>query len=73
MRRLAFPMVVLCLMVAGVFWFGGETSSATLVSDDPAKVGKLGPLIPFHKDAIHASLVLTKKSPKLRCSLARAP
>jgi hypothetical protein len=35
---------------------------------DPSKVGKLGPLIPFHKDAIHAALVWTgpkRKTPKV--------
>lgn len=67
MRRLIFPMVALFLVVAGVFWIGvgSGTSSATLLSDDPAEVGELGPLIPFHKDAIHASLVLTKEGPKI--------
>jgi Domain of unknown function (DUF1929) len=53
--------VWLLLGMAGV-----EIAAASHTSTDPATVGELGPLIPFHKDAIHAALLWTKKtSPKV--------
>jgi hypothetical protein len=45
---------------------GGKIAAASHTSTDPATVGELGPLIPFHKDAIHAALLWTKDtSPKI--------
>jgi hypothetical protein len=37
----------------------GPETSGLLSHKHPSKVGRLGPLIPFHKDAIHAALVWT--------------
>jgi hypothetical protein len=52
---------LLLLVMAGV---GIAVASHT--ATDPATVGELGPLIPFHKDAIHASLVWTEaRSPRI--------
>jgi hypothetical protein len=51
----------LLLGIAGV-----DIAAASHTSTDPAAVGELGPLIPFHKDAIHAALLWTKEtSPKI--------
>ena len=45
---------------------GVDIAAASHTSTDPAAVGELGPLIPFHKDAIHAALLWTKEtSPKI--------
>jgi hypothetical protein len=53
--------VWLLLGMAGV-----KIAAASHTSTDPATVGELGPLIPFHKDAIHAALLWTKEtSPKI--------
>ncbi len=42
-------------------------------SNDPAEVGQLGPLIPFHKDAIYAFLAWTEEtSPKIYFSMRPA-
>ena len=44
-------------------WFlclgGGTAEAFHPVPNNPAAVGEIGPLIPFHKDAIHAVLVWT--------------
>ena len=45
-----------------LLWLGGATSSAPGPPQadppgDPSQVGELGPLIPFHKDAVHATLL----------------
>jgi hypothetical protein len=37
----------------------GPGTSRPVNDTDPSEVGELGPLIPFHKDAIHAALVWT--------------
>lgn len=56
------------LSLAMVFFAG---ATAFDISADPADVGALGPLIPFHKDAIHAGLAWsdagrrTQKRPKI--------
>ena len=56
-----------CLLL----WFGGVTISAPAPAQndppsDPSQVGELGPLIPFHKDAIGATLLWNGDgSPKL--------
>ncbi len=54
---LALILGVVCLLLS----LGGGIPSAALSSADPSEVGELGPLIPFHKDAIHASLLWTGK------------
>lgn len=58
---------ILFLTMVWSLWVGGGTASAFHpVSNNPAEVGELGPLIPFHKDAIHAGLAWTHKtSPKI--------
>ena len=43
----------------------GSAPAASQGAPNPAEVGKLGPLIPFHKDAIHAGVSWTGGSPKL--------
>jgi hypothetical protein len=40
----------------------GGSAMADHTSSDPAVVGELGPLIPFHKDAIHAGLEWSQES-----------
>jgi Domain of unknown function (DUF1929) len=52
--------VALSLTVTCVLCLDGGTAEAFHpVSSNPAAVGEIGPLIPFHKDAIHAVLVWT--------------
>ena len=51
---------VLSITVACFLYLGGGTAEAFHpVPSNPAAVGEIGPLIPFHKDAIHAVLVWT--------------
>lgn len=54
LRALGVVLVVGALVSAGG---AGAVTARGAVASDPAEVGELGPLIPFHKDAIHASLV----------------
>lgn len=59
--------IAVLLGAAGLLlWHGVSTTFASPMSDDPSEVGELGPLIPFHKDAIHATLVWTwEVNPKI--------
>lgn len=56
MKKRVWIGITLVLVAVPVLWLGGGTASASHTSTDPAVVGELGPLIPFHKDAIHAGL-----------------
>lgn len=48
------------LVVTWLLGLGSGTASAShTCPGDPSVCGRLGPLIPFHKDAIHAALVWT--------------
>jgi hypothetical protein len=56
--RLATFLAAL-LVVLSLFSQLTSTTATAQVASDPAVVGQLGPLIPFHKDAIHAGLAWT--------------
>lgn len=44
------------MIAVALLSLGGQSSLASHTGSDPAEIGELGPLIPFHKDAIHAGL-----------------
>ena len=50
------------MVMAWVLWLGGGTASASHCVGGPQVCGQNAGLVPFHKDAIHASLIWTKKS-----------
>jgi hypothetical protein len=61
--------IALALVVVPVWWLSGGTVSAfdtCGVPSAPSLCGELGPLIPFHKDAIHAGLGWSKDKEKPR-------
>lgn len=51
--------IAMILGFIGVLGFGSLTVLVSQASEHPAEVGELGPLIPFHKDAIHAGVIWT--------------
>ncbi len=52
-------MRALFVGVASALWLSGGAAWAIHPSNNPTAVGEIGPLIPFHKDAIHAGLAAT--------------
>ena len=54
-RRAASVIAVACLSALGA----GSAAAFHPIPDNPRAVGEIGPLIPFHKDAIHAVVVWT--------------
>jgi hypothetical protein len=49
------------LMLAGLLWPGAETAVASHTCTGPEVCGQNSGLVPFHKDAIHSSLIWDKE------------
>jgi hypothetical protein len=63
MRHGAWVRIGIFLMLSGLLWPGAETAFASHTCTGPEVCGQNSGLVPFHKDAIMASLIWNEKRP----------